>query len=42
MTKHKIAAIGAGLMLGVALAAGAATPALAYTSIKDIVSTGHG
>ena len=42
MTKHKIAAIGAGLMLGAALAAGAATPALAYTSIKDIVSTGHG
>jgi GH25 family lysozyme M1 (1,4-beta-N-acetylmuramidase) len=31
MTKHKIAAIGAGLMLGAALAAGAATPALADT-----------
>jgi GH25 family lysozyme M1 (1,4-beta-N-acetylmuramidase) len=31
MTKHKIAAIGAGLMLGAALAAGAATPALAET-----------
>jgi hypothetical protein len=40
--RHRLAAIGAGLMLGAALAAGAATPALAYTSIKDIVSTGHG
>jgi N-acetylmuramoyl-L-alanine amidase CwlA len=43
MTKHKkIAAIGAGLMLGAAFMGGAPVPALAYTSVKEIISTGHG
>jgi hypothetical protein len=42
MRRHKVAAIGAGLMLGATLAVGLPTSALAYTQYKDIVSTGHG